>query len=580
MRGVEYQRGSHFRAFRRRLRGFHGQVWTIAIRGQDYDEVFLLQEQKSQTFIKSTAILAAASIFVKIIGAVYKIPIYNILDNTGIGAFQVTYNVYLLILSIATAGVPVALSRMVSSAIAVGNADLAKRYFSVALRAFSVVGIVAMIAMLFFSNQLAEAMNNSMASVGIQVLAPAVFCVCIISVYRGYAQGYENMIPTAASQAVEVVGKAVFGIAIAFLLSRSAYAVEHVSAGAILGVTIGLVICTPLLMLFKRKIDRSINPGAHAAVLPSKMNVFVHIMKVSIPITIGASFLAIITVVESSIVLGRLQDVLGYTEAEASALYGVYGKGLTLYNLPPALIVPVGVSIVPAIAAALARGQKKEAGSVMQSSIKLVNLFAMPAGAGLMVLSSPIMIALFNEEQRLAANILMILGVASFLLCLQLVTTAILQANGNERLALLAIPIGGVVKIALVYVLSAVPSIGILGSAISSLICFFVIYAINTAFIMKKVSERPKFAGVFLKPFICTAAMAAVAYFVFELAFRICDGAFGSVRFANIVCLGVAIALSLAVYAVLIIVTRTITMADMKLVPKGEKLAKLLRIRQ
>ena len=136
-----------------------------------------MQETKAQNFIKSTAILAIASIFVKIVGAIYKIPIYNILDKTGIGAFQVTYNVYLLILMIATAGVPVALSRMVSSAAAIGNNQLVKRYFKVAMPTFSIIGIVAMLVMFIFSDQLAGAMNNSLAAPGIKVLAPAVFFV-------------------------------------------------------------------------------------------------------------------------------------------------------------------------------------------------------------------------------------------------------------------------------------------------------------------------------------------------------------------------------------------------------------------
>ena len=543
------------------------------------NEVLSLQEQKTQNFIKGAAILAATSIFVKILGAVYKIPLFNILGDVGKGSFQVTYSVYTLILNIATAGIPVALSRMVSSAAATGKTNLVKRYFKVAMPAFILIGVAAMSLMLLFANQLAGAMNNSLAAPGIMVLAPAVFFVCVISVYRGYAQGFENMIPTAASQALEVVCKAAFGIAITLFMSRAGYAVAHVSAGGILGVTIGLGLCIPLLARYKKKIDRGIVPDSDLTGLPGRMRVFGQLMKVSIPVTIGASFMSIITVIDNSVVLGRLQNGLGLSELDASAQFGIFAEGLTLYNLPSALIVPVAVSLVPGIAAALAIGRGSEAKSIMQSSVKLVNLFAMPASAGLMVLATPIMITLFEDSRRVAANVLIYLGAAAFFVCLQLVTTAILQANGNERLPLLTIPIGGVVKIAIGYFLVGNPKFGIVGSSIGSLACFIVICALNIILIKVKVKEQPKFGSVFIKPLLCTVVMAVAAFFVYELIYRVCAGSVGTGRIAIAAYLAVAIVIAVAVYGILIILSRTVTMDDMMLVPKGEKLAKILRIR-
>ena len=538
-----------------------------------------MQEAKTQNFIKSTAILAATSIFVKIVGAVYKIPLFNLLGNAGKGTFQFTYSVYTLIFTIATAGVPVALSRMVSSAAAVGKMGLVKRYFKVAMPAFTLIGVAAMLLMFFFADNIAGALNNTLAAPGIQVLAPAVFFVCIISVYRGYAQGFENMVPTAASQALEVVCKAAIGIVITIILSRAAYDVKYVSAGGIAGVTIGLGLCIPLLAWYKRGIDRAMISDSDTSGLPGRMSIFGQLMKVSIPVTIGASFMTIITVVDNSIVLGRLQNGLGMSELEASAQFGIYAEGLTLYNLPSALIVPVAISLVPAIAAVLALKHGDEARGIMQSSVKLVNLFAMPASAGLIVLASPIMIALFQDSSRIAADILIFLSAAAFFVCLQLVTTAILQANGNERLPMLTILIGGAIKVALGYFLVGDPDIGILGSPIGSLACFIVICALNIMFIMIKVEDRPRFGRVFLKPLLCTAVMAAVAYGVYGLIYSAGSGIVGTGRMATVLFLAVAIVIAIAAYIVLIIVTRTITPEDLKLVPKGEKLAKVLRVK-
>ena len=535
--------------------------------------------QDNKKFITGAAILAATSIFVKIVGAIYKIPLFNIIGGVGKGVFQATYNIYTLLLNIATAGIPVALSRMVSSAAAVGKTSLVKRYFRVAIPAFICIGIAAMLVMFFFADALAGVMNIPLAAPGIKVLAPALFFICIVSVYRGYAQGFETMTPTAASQVLEVTSKAVLGIIAAIVLTRAAYEVQYVSAGGIVGVTIGLGLCIPLLAFYKRKIDRGLTPDRTGTELPGGMRIFGQLMKVSIPITIGASFFSIITVIDSSIVLGRLQSVLGLTEKMASFEYGIFASGLTLYNLPSALIVPVAISLVPAIAAALARGHGSEARDVMQSSVKLVNILAMPASAGLMVLAAPIMIALFKDSSQTAVSILIFLGAAAFFVCLQLVTTAILQANGNERLPLLSIIIGGVIKIALSYILVGYPNIGVIGSAISSLVCFVIICALNIVFIMMKIKERPKFGSVFIKPLLCTAAMAAVAFSVYLLAEKLGAGFLGTGLVAVRVYLVVAIMIAVAIYGILIIGTRTITMDDMKLVPKGEKLAKKLRIR-
>jgi len=345
-----------------------------------------LQELKKQNFLKGAAILAAASIFVKIVGAIYKIPVYSILGAEGTGVFQVTYNIYTLILTISTAGIPVALSRLVSAAAARGNTGLVKRYFSVALPSFILIGLVAMALMYLYSDGLARLMNNSLAAPGIRVLAPAVFFVCIISVYRGYAQGFENMIPTAISQVVEVVCKAAFGIAAAMWLLRLHNEPHIVSAGAIMGVTIGLGLCIPLLIWYKRKLDRGLSITSEQTEQRGKLSVFGSLMKVSIPITISASFMSIMTVIDTSIVNGRLQSALLLTEREASEQFGIYSYGLTIYNLPPALIVPLAVSIIPAISAALARERKDESGGIMKSSIKLHNMLAMPACAGIMCL--------------------------------------------------------------------------------------------------------------------------------------------------------------------------------------------------
>lgn len=543
------------------------------------------QDEKKQSFLKGAAILAAASIFVKIIGAVYRLPLVGVLGDAGYGYFQTTYNIYTLLLTISTAGIPVALSRLVSSAAARGDSGLVKRYFSVALPAFAAIGVAAMLVMFIFADSFAGFMNNSQAAAGIRVLAPAVFFGCIISVYRGYMQGFEHMAPTALSQVVEVISKAAIGLIIAMWLTRRDYDLPVRSAGAIMGVTVGLALCIPLLIRSKRKHDSRTAlhaPGGSsgdAEALPAGSSVLGQLMKVCVPITLGASFMSIITVIDSSVVMGRLQRGLILTEFEASEFFGMYSKCLNIYQLPTALIVPVSVSIVPAIAAALARRQASEARIVTQSAIKLVNLLALPAAAGIMALSNPILTALFQDSRPTTATILTILGAASFFVCFQLVTTAILQANGFERIMMITYPVGGAVQIILDYYLVGNPSVGIIGSPIGTLSCFAVISALNILFMRLRIKERPKLGVAFIKPLFCTAVMAGTAYGVYALADRLLASALGGGRLAVVICLGAAICAGVIVYAALIILTRVITAEDLALVPKGEKLARVLRVR-
>jgi len=309
------------------------------------------------------------------------------------------------------------------------------------------------------------------------------------------------------------------------------------------------------------------------------------IMKVSIPISLSASFMSIMGVVDTSVVSGRLQNALLFTESEAIAQLGIFRKGLSIYNLPPSLIVPLAVSIIPAIAAAVARNNKDEASTITQSSVKLTNLFAMPACAGIMALAGPILKALYYDPAQTAetvatmTTILVILGAASYFVCFQHVTIAVLQANGYERVALMTFPIGAIIKITLSYVLVGNPNIEIIGSPIGTLACFATIVSLNVIFIIFKVRERMMFVNGFLKPLFCALVMAAVAYFTYEGTKYVSSGFLGTGNTATVICLAVAILVGIIVYATLVIMTRVITKEDLLRVPKGEKLAKLLRVK-
>jgi stage V sporulation protein B len=539
-----------------------------------------LSEIKKQSYLKGAAILAATVVIAKIIGAIFKIPLYNLLGERGTTNFVLTYSIYALLLTVSTSGIPVALSRQISAAAATGRSRQVRRYFSVALPAFAVVGAVFSILMFVFAEQLAVLMGDDI-SAGIRMLSPAVFFVCVVSVYEGYGQGHGNMLPTAVKQIIEVTSKLLFGLAIAWWLLKQGRDTPIVAAGAISGVSIGLGIALIVLIAYKRKIDKAqhyhITEGHD--IPASRLRTLLSIFKVSIPITIGASFANIMTLIDYRLMLYRLQAGAGFSDIVAKQLTGVYSFAQTIMIIPSSLIVPLSVSIIPAISAAIANHRHREAKEVMESSLKLTNLFAMPAAAGMAILSFPIFNVLYPNSNAIGPTLLMIFGAASFFICMQIISTGILQANGFERVPMITFPVGGIIQIILDWFLVGNRSINIVGSPIGTLTCYFIITALNFIFIAVKVENKPNLARVFIKPALCTAVMGVAAWAVYELLYKAGSDFLGGGRLAYLICLLAAIAAAVIVYGLLVIATKTVTREDMKLVPKGERIANFLKIK-
>ena len=292
----------------------------------------------------------------------------------------------------------------------------------------------------------------------------------------------------------------------------------------------------------------------------------------------GSSIISIITLIDSQQILSRLQTAAGYSAKEAATLYGVYYKGLTLFNLTAAFINPLTISIIPAIAAAITKKEHKEAAMVSESAMRITNLIALPAGIGMSVLAYPIFNALYPNSAAQGPQLLIVMGISSFFVCVSLITTAILQAYGYERLSLINMCIGGVLKISLNYFLVGTPSINIHGAPIGNLVCYLVMSLLNIFFIMRKLPQPPRMAKAFVRPAIASVIMGIVAYFSYTVLSGLIGGADIS-RLKMILCLGIAIVLACVVYFILIIVIRGITREDALLLPKGEKIAKILKLK-
>lgn len=544
------------------------------------------------SFFGGAAILAVGILVVKVIGMFYRIPLVNIIGTAGSADFNNAYNIYAVLLTISTAGLPVAVSKLVSEANTLGRQKQVHKIFRVALSVFLGLGLLSFLIMFFGAEQLADLMNDSMAAQGIRTLAPAVICVGCLSAFRGYAQGHSDMAPTAVSQIIEALSKLFIGLGLALYLVNLGRPTHVAAAGAIAGVTIGTVLALIYMALdFLRK--RAREPAGTDDRTDGSRDILKHLLLIAVPITISSSMVGIITVIDSSLVQGQLQNALQMTEDASRQLYGNYSTALTIYNLPSSLMVALTASVIPAISARRAQHDRLGAGRIVTSSLRVSALLALPMGVGLFVLGEPIIRLLFGRsdiDPAIAGSLLSTLGIASIFVCIMLVCNSILQAYGFVNLPVVTMLLGGVIKIAVNYNVVAIPAVNIYGAPLGNVFCFGFVCAMDLFIIARVIPGRPSYADVFVKPLAASLAMGASAWAVYGLAsrllvkleaFQAVDSVLQTVslsRTGNALATIGAIGVACIVYLILVLALRILSKEDLALMPKGDKIGKILHI--
>ncbi len=531
-------------------------------------------KQKQNTMFGGVAILAVGIAIVKLIGALFKIPLFNVLGESGATDFNNAYAIYSVLLTISTAGLPVALSKTVSEANTLGRHNHKQKVFRVALTAFLTMGLVSFVVMWFGADRLAGLMNNSHAAPGIMALAPAVVCVGCLSAFRGYAQGHMNMTPTAVSQIMEALCKLFLGLALAAIIMQGGFTfipdgerTSFAAAGAITGVTVGTVLALVYMCAnYLRTRRQTALVGTDAP--GSAGSIFAQLMRIAVPITLSTSLVPIINVLDNSLVLGQLQDALGMTEEASRALYGNYAVAVSLHNLPGSFMTAFTAAIIPAVSAALARRDTGGAARITGSVLRITALLAMPMGIGLMVMAGPIMRLLYpGYDVTITGPLLAIAGPAAICVCLVLVSNSVLQAYGHVNLPIVTTLIGGAVKILSNYHLVAIPEVNIYGAPMGLLLCYGVTLVLNFVLLRRTDREIGSCLKIFGKPLLASAVMGAAAWAVYGL----CAGLLG-----NTLSLLCAIGVAVLLYLILVVALRIVSRDDVMLMPKGEKIAKIL----
>ncbi len=529
-------------------------------------------KNSSKLFFSGVLVLTITNLIVKVIGLMFKIPMNHIVGDEGMGYYNSAYTFYTYLYMVSTAGLPTAISIMISDSRANRQIKQTKRIFRIAMVLFIVIGIISTMIMFFGSGLMSKAIGAEPTKYSIMAIAPTLLFICISSALRGYFQGYQQMVPTAVSQFLEAAAKLGIGIAFALYAINQGYEIYIVAAYATVGLTsgalLGMLYMVVSKLFFKEKqYDAQFigDLGENDEITPVG-SLLKKLIIIALPITISASVMSLTNLIDAAIVQ-RLLQTTGLSQVAATELYGNYTSlAVPMFNLPPVLIYPISYSIVPLLAAARKQGDTEKCRVVSESSMRVAMIVGIPCGLGLAALSEPILGLFYKASSvELASPLLTLLAPSTAFICILSVSNAILQSAGFERKPLISMLAGALVKIITNFFL--IQFIGMKGTPISTFLCYLTVTILNLYFIKKHVGVMPKLSGLFAKPLLAGASCAVVAFFSFN---------FISGFISDKIAVVGAIVLAALVYMVVIFLVRGISGDDIKLLPKGATIYKIL----
>ncbi|MEG1471412.1 MAG: polysaccharide biosynthesis protein [Clostridia bacterium] len=470
-----------------------------------------------KSIVGGMTVLSVVGIICKVVGALFLIPLTWLIGDRGMGTYQLVFPTYNLLLSLSSAGLPVAISRMVSFSLAKDDPRNARHVFRIALCFLSAVGSLSMILMIVLSPTLAQRSGDLATQPGFIAIAPALLLACSISAYRGFMQGQQNMVPTAISQLIEQVGKVFIALPLAYLGSK--ISISYAAAGVLLGTSMAEGAAL-LFMFFNYRRQKSAfdrlpqnenEPALSTKVLSKRL------FSLSIPIMLSACIVPLASFIDSGLLLNRLIDA-GIPQADALGLYGRYsGYVITLINVPSALAAAIAMSLVPSISSSMARGDGQAMRRQSSMGLRLSFVVSLPCTVGMCLLSRQILslIYRFNTPEALTttAELLSMSALTIVLFTVVQSTSGILQGLRKQRIPMYTLMAGVAVKIFLNFTLIAIPDINIYGAPMASIMCYSISMLPNLYYVRKYTGMKLRFFHIFGKPALASALMGLVLYF-------------------------------------------------------------------
>jgi len=573
---------------------------------------------KKQSFLYGAFILTAGMAVVKVIGAVFKIPLQHFIGEYGMGLFNVAYNFYGPVFSLATAGFPVAVSRLVSENASLGRWNDVRQVKAVAGPLFLSFGLVgAVIMTLFAPVYCRQIIGTEQAIFPMLALVPAILFACWGATYRGYYEGLRNMGPTAVSEIIEAAVKLCLGLSLACLAIRRGMAEYRASgtvfgllaegedqaelltlafaaAGAVLGVTAGSLGAALYLSLRWRFKEDGIGLRVRKQAPPARKwgETAKALLKITGPVAAGSIAMNAAGLIDATFLQSRIADImetvpqrlldayqgmipamyLEHPETLPTFLYGCYTLAMTLYLLVPALTQAIGMSALPAVTEAWARGDRPQLKERMESVLSVTALVCIPAGLGLTALAEPIAALLYGGGSApIIAGVLLTLGPASLFAAVNTPVSSMLQAAGRADLPVKLLAVAMALKIGVNWFLCAIPEVNIRGAGVGTLVCYLFLAVAQMYCLRRVTGVKLSLKRLFLKPLACGVLCGC--------------GAWGACRvlttlgLGNMPAVGISVACGGTIYLFGLLLTRGIAKKDLLMLPKGQKIAKTLEKR-
>lgn len=540
-------------------------------------------KSKNKDYLVQGTILVAASFIARIIGMVYRIPLKNILGTEGIGYYSTANELYNIILMISSFSIPLAVSRMVSERLHAGEQKNAYRVFQCAMRFAIAVGAAMSIVTFLFAGVITKyAMKAENASYALRVLAPAIFLFAITGVFRGFFQGRNTMVPTAASQVIEQVVNAIVSLAAAFLLVGygtklgekkgndslgPAYGAAGGTLGTVVSIAVALLFLFVVYMAYRGRMNRQMRRNVTSR-KEADREIYKILIWTLVPIVLSTVVYNIGTVLDQG-VFNAILAGQGYTEKQYMTIWGVYsGEFRVLMNVPLSIASCLAPSVVPSLAAVMTDNDTKEASVKVRDTIRYTMILTIPCAVGFLALSSPIMQLIFNDSTKLASGIMQTGSLLIVLLGLSTLTTGILQGLGRMKEPLIHSAIALVLHLIVLAVLMTIFKLNIYGVLYSNIFFGLIMCILNAISIKKYLRYRQELVRTFIIPLVSSGIMGLAAYGIYTL-FHLAAG--------NAVSCLAAILAAVIVYGVVLIKLRGITERELYAIPKGAVLVGVLK---
>lgn len=530
----------------------------------------------NRSFVKGAAILALAGLLSRVVGAVFRIVLAAILGDEGIGLYQYAYPIYSTLLVISTAGIPVALSKMMAEKIALHDYHEALRVFRLAFYLLMFSG--ALMALLLFASAEFIALHlikDAKAYYPLLAMTPAIFFVTVMAALRGFFQGQQNMTPTAISQILEQFARV--GFSILFVLMLLPYGLEMAAAGATSGASVGglagLLMLSVLFFKKRRELrglpnEQAAGPGEPALLIIKK------IFSLAIPVTVGGLVIPLINLIDLAVVPRQLLAA-GFTMEKARALYGqLTGMAGSIVYFPNVIALALSISLVPAISEACALKDSDLVKSRSNLGIKLTVLFSLPAAMGLFLLAEPITVLLFKNQE--AGFALSWLSWSAIPLCLYVTTTGLIQGLGRPVIPAVNMFYGGVLKTVLAWFLTVNPALNVGGAALASVIGIALAAALNLYQVWRLTGWQADLKELIAMPLAATLFMSGAVFFVYRGLFALlCSHT--CIAAGNALAVFGAIFSGLILYLVVLVAMGGLDRSELAMVPYlGKPAARLL----